>query len=50
MTVKEAAEKSGLSPDRVRQFCKKFSIDVNSITEENYALMMARRHAPKVAK
>jgi hypothetical protein len=47
MTVKEAAIRSGLSLDRVYQFCRDRSIDPRMITEDQYLILVARMNKRK---
>jgi len=44
MTAREASEKSGLSLDRIYQFCRYREILPQEISDEQYAILMARRN------
>jgi hypothetical protein len=48
MTAKEAADKSGLSIDRVYQFCRNNEIDPANISDDDYQVLMIRRQKRKV--
>lgn len=47
MTAREASEKSGLSLDRIYQFCRDRQILPNEITPEQYAILLARMNRRK---
>lgn len=47
MNAKQAAEKSGLSLDRIYQFCRDRMILPNEITDEQYAILIARMNKRK---